>query len=460
MAQPDMVQETHMDHYDFIVLGGGNAGLAASHAVKAAGKKVVLIDPTPIGGLCALNGCNPKKVLVRATEVLHLVRESGEHGITTGEVQIAWNAVIDRKETFTDPVTESSEQGLAKAGIEYIKAPARFISGETLEVEGRTLSFDSALVATGSAPRKLSFAGAEHVSTSDDLLALRTVPERLVIIGSGVVGVEFGHVFTRLGSRVHMLMRGREALTRSDAELVSHLTAHLQTLGLTLHREVEVQSVERSGSGYDVRLTNGQSVGADFVLNAAGRPPLLRPLELEAAHVEYSEKGVKVDEYLRSVSNRKVFAAGDAHGRMQLSPVASYEGRIVARNVLNGATRVDYSAIPSTVFTVPPLAAVGMTQDEAREKGLDVDVVTQDMSEWTVFRIAGERPSYGKAIFDKRDGRVLGAHLLGPGADENIHVFAMAMRYGITRSRLSEMIYVYPSLGSAMRHLTPGGSMQ
>lgn len=456
MAQPeDTVQETEMDHYDFIALGGGNAGLAASHAVKAAGKKVLLIDPTPIGGLCALNGCNPKKVLVRATEVLHLVRESREHGIATGKVESDWGAVIDRKETFTDPVTESSEQGLVKAGIEYIKAPARFISGETLEVEGRTLSFDSALVATGSAPRKLSFAGAEHVATSDDILALRAIPERLVIIGSGVVGVEFGHVFTRLGSRVHMLMRGHEALKSSDAELVSHLMEHLQTLGLTLHHDVEVQAVERSGSGHDVRLTNGRSLSADFVLNAAGRPPLLKPLELEAAQVDYGEKGVKVNEYLRSVSNPKVFAAGDAHGRMQLSPVASYEGRVVARNVLNGdATPVDYSAIPSTVFTVPPLAAVGMTEDEAREKGLDVDVVTQDMSEWTVFRIAGEKPSYGKVIFDKRDGRVLGAHLLGPGADENIHVFTMAMRYGITRSRLSEMIYVYPSFGSAMRHLT------
>jgi glutathione reductase (NADPH) len=446
-----------MDRYDFIVLGGGSAGLSAGRKVKAAGKSVALIDPTPIGGLCALNGCTPKKVLVRAAEVLQFVREAGKHGIRTGEVRIDWSAVIDRKHTFTDPVTNSTEQSLKEADIDYVKAPARFVSVDKLEVEGRTLSFENALLATGSAPRRLSFPGAEHASTSDGILELRDVPGRLVIIGSGVIAFELGHVFTRLGSRVHMLMHGRQPLKRSDAELVARLTAHLQKLGLTLHEEAEVTAVECGAAGYEVHLKNGQAIGADFVLNATGRPPLLEGLGLKAAGVDYSEKGIEVDEYLRSVSNRKIFAAGDAHSRMQLSPVANYEGDVVAHNILHGDTeRVDYGAIPTTVFTVPPLADVGMTEDEARGKGLDIDVVTEDMSEWTVFRLAGEKPSYAKLIFEKRSGRMLGAHLFGPGADENIHVFAMAMRFGVSRRQLAGMIYVYPTFGSALKYLTPG----
>ena len=443
-----------MEHYDFIVLGGGNAGLTASKAVAARGKKVVLIDPTPIGGLCSLRGCNPKKVLVRAVEVLQLVREGGEHGVETGEVGIDWNAVIDRKHRFTDPVTDGAERGLRDAGVEYVMAPPRFISPETLQVENRTLSFGHALIATGSAPRRLSFPGAEHVSTSDDLLELRHVPRQLVIIGSGVVAFEFGHVFARLGSEVHVLMRERNPLGRSDAELVSRLVEHLQKLGITFHQNAETKSVARGASGCEVHLKSGETIAADFVLNAAGRPPQLEGLGLDEAQVEHSEKGVKVDDYLRSVSNRRIFAAGDAHGRMQLSPIASYEGGIVGRNVLQGdAQRVDYSAIPTTVFTVPPFAAVGMTEDEARGSGKDIDVVTQDMSEWTVFSISGEKPSYGKVIFEKPGGRILGAHLFGPRAEENIHIFALAMRYGISRAQLSEMIYVYPSAGSALGHL-------
>jgi glutathione reductase (NADPH) len=443
-----------MDRYDLIVLGGGSAGLSAGRKVKAAGKRVALIDPTPIGGLCALNGCNPKKILVRATEVLQLVREAGEHGIGTGEVTIDWSAVIDRKHTFTDPVTGSTEQSLEDAGIEYTKATARFVSPDTLEVEGRSLSFENALIATGSAPRRLSFPGADHVRTSDDLLELRDVPARLAIIGGGPVAFEVGHVFARLGSQVHMLIRGREALKRSDAELVSHLKAHLQKLGLVFHEGAEVTAVERRATDYDVHLKSGETIAADFVLNAAGRPPLLDGLGLASARVDHSEKGVEVDEYLRSVSNRRIFAAGDAHGRMQLSPIASYEGEVVARNVLKGdAQRVDYSAIPTTVFTVPPFAAVGMTEDEARGNGRDIDVVTEDMSEWTVFRIAGEKPSHGKVIFEKHGGRILGAHLFGPRAEESIHILALAMRYGISRRQLSDMIYVYPSFGSALGHL-------
>jgi len=444
-----------VEHYDFIALGGGNAGLTAAKRIRAAGKKVALIDPTPIGGLCALRGCNPKKVLVRAVEVLNVVREASRHGIAIGEPAIVWEAVIARKRSFTDAVPARTEQDLGEAGIEYIEAAPRFTSSESLEAGSRTLSFDQVLVAAGSAPRELDFPGAAHVRTSDDILDLSDVPRRLAIIGSGVVAFEFAHVFLRLRSEVHMLMRGRDALKRSETGVVKHAIEHLRALGLRLHADVEVSALERTGAAYHVRLDNGESVAADFVLNAAGRPPVLDALALEEADVEYSARGVKVDHFLRSISNRKVFAAGDAHGRMQLSPIASYEGAVVAENVLQGDTRrVDYSAIPTVVFMDPPLADVGLTEDEARGKGLDIDVVTQDMADWIVFRIAGEgAPAHGKAIYDKRTGRVLGAHLFGPGADDNIHVFAMAMRYGITRGQLSEMIYAYPTFGSAMAYL-------
>lgn len=445
-----------MEHYDFIALGGGSAGVTAARKVRAAGRRVALIDPTPIGGVCALHGCNPKKVLVRAIEVLHEVQHAGDHGIRTGSVKIDWNAVIDRKTSFTESVTERSEEALQRAGIDYIRAPARFGSPESLELGDRTLSFDGIVIATGSSPRRLTFPGAHHVMSSDQILELRTPPARLAVIGAGVVAFEFAHIFARLGSTVHVLIRGDGLLKAHDVDVVSHLVAHLEALGVDFRKGVEVRQVTPNPTSYDVHLTDGATIGADGLLNAAGRPANVEGLALDAANVCYSPRGVKVNEYLRSPGNARVFAAGDVHGEGALSPIANYEGALVAHNFLHGdEKRADYGAVPSAVFTVPALAAVGVTESEARERGLDIEVVSEDISDWTVYRIAGERPAYAKVIMEKRSGRVLGAHLFGPAAEESIHVFAMAMRYGLTREQLSDMLYVYPALTSAMQHLAP-----
>lgn len=439
------------EHYDFIALGGGNAGLGASTTAAAAGRKVALVDPTEIGGLCALGGCNPKKVLVRATDVLQEVRDAGEHGIATGEPRIDWNRVIDRKHRFTDPATRNAERGLAESGVELIRGQPRFVGPDRLEVAGRVLSFDAIVVATGSTPTPFSFPGAEHVRTSDDILELREVPRSLAIIGAGAVAFEFAQAYARAGSAVHVFMRSARALRPFDEDLSARLVEHSRTLGITFHTEANVAAVTPTA----VRLADGSEVAADFVLNAAGRRPQLADLDLDAAGVATTERGVTVNEYLQSPGNPRVYAAGDAHGRLMLSPVASYEGRIVAHNILHPEAKrqADYGAIPSAVFTVPPLARVGMTAADARVAGLDVEVALQDMSASTVFRIAHAAPAWGKLVWERASGRVLGADLYHAGADDIIHLFALAIRHGISRQQLGEMVYAYPTLTSGVAYL-------
>jgi glutathione reductase (NADPH) len=444
-----------MEHFDFIALGGGNAGLTASKQIARAGKKVALIDPTPIGGLCSLRGCNPKKVLVRAAEVLEELRHAGEHGISAGKIAIDWNAVITRKHRFTDPVTVNTEQSLVKAGVHYIKAPPRFVANDKLEANGRTLSFSGVVVATGSIPRRLTFPGAEYVSSSDDILELRRIPKTLTIIGSGVVAFEFGQVFARLGASVHLLMHSDKVLRDLEQEIATKLVEYSKSLGMILHERAEIERVEPEKDTYQIKLKSSETIAADFILNAAGRPANIAHLNLEAAGVKYSAKGVVVNEYLRSPSNHRVFAAGDAHGKKQLSPVASYEGGVVAQNFLRGdSVKADLSSVPSAVFTVPPVATVGMTEEKARRQKLSIDVVMEDMSHWTVFSIAGIQPAYGKIISEKGTGRLLGAHLYGPGAEENINIFSLAMRFGITKMQVAELIYAYPTYASALSYLT------
>jgi glutathione reductase (NADPH) len=442
--------------YDFVAIGGGNAGLTAASRLAAAGRRVALVDRGPVGGLCSLNGCNPKKVLVRSTEVLDEIRRAAEYGIEVGPPRIDWSRVIDRKTRFTSPVTAAAERSLAEEGIDLVRGAPRFTGLNELAVDGTRLAYEHVLVATGSTPRPLGFPGADLVRTTDDLLALRTVPAALTIIGAGVVALEFGQVFARLGTRVTVLAPHRQALAGHDADLVAAVVQFSRDLGIEFVFEARVGTVARRGERLAVECDvagRPRTVEADVVLNAAGRVPSIDDLDLGAAAIERDARGVVVDDFLRSVSNPAAFAAGDAHGRLQLSPVASWEGRIVARNLLEGdVERADYAAIPKVLYTVPQLASVGLTEAEARARGEAVSVVTSDMADWKVFAIYGEPVARAKLILAAGSGRILGAHLYGPHAGETIHVFMLALRFGITADQLRTTVFGYPTLSSALPH--------
>ena len=451
-----------MTDYDLVVIGGGNTGLSASYGVAAAGRRVALVDRGPVGGLCSLAGCNPKMIFARATEVLDEVRRAGEHGIRTGEVSIDWRKVWRRKKSFTDPVPAETEASLKNRGIELIRGEARFLGPDRIAAGERVLTAEGFVVATGSHPRRLDFPGHELVRTSDDVLEIAEPPARMAIIGSGVVAFELGQVFARVGTKVTILMRHGRALSNYDEDFVEGVLRFTEGLGVEFWKNTEVRAASRAGNAVLLDLQRaGRSVSmeADFVLNAAGRVAAIEALDLSAAGVAWTERGVTVDEYLRSPDNRRVFAGGDAHGERELSPVASYEGRVIARNFLKGnAERVDYSRVPSAVFTMPPLACVGLTEQEARSSGRPVEVASNDMTAWKVFAMAGEPVARAKVVAEKGTGLILGAQLFESGAAENIHIFALAMRAGMTTDQFRELVFVYPTFSSALSSTVPGSS--
>lgn len=440
--------------YDFVAIGGGNAGLTATAKVRGKGLKVALIDRGPIGGLCSLNGCNPKKVLVRGTEVLEEARQGDHHGVRADGVRLDWPALQARRRSFTDPVTANSMRALEKKDIEFIAGAPRFVSPSEVAIGDRRISAGGFLIATGSTPRPLEFPGAELVRASDDLLAVAIAPNRLAIIGAGVVGLELAHVFARAGSAVTILEPTPSALGPLDQELVSDLVSFSRKLGIEFHFGVKITAVESGKGGLRVHFAQGsgsQELAADFVLNAAGRVPALGDLDLGKGSIATTGRGIDVSDYLRSSSNPRVFAAGDAHGRLQLSPVASYEGGIAARNFLEGdVEKADYSSIPSVVFTIPQLASVGITEAAAKARNLDFRAATNDVSDWKVYAIAGARPARAKVLVEGKSGRILGAHLLGAGAGEVIHLYALAMRFGIRADELRQAAFAYPTLSSAV----------
>jgi glutathione reductase (NADPH) len=444
-----------MKRYDFVAIGGGNAGLTAAAKVAGAGHKTALIDKGAVGGLCSLNGCNPKKVLVRATEVLHEIRRAATFGVEVAGPVVNWSRVIERKESFTSPVTPQTEASLKEQGIDLIQGLPQFISRNALEINGEEIEASAFVIATGSYPRALEFDGAELAKTSNDILAVREIPRNLVIIGAGVVAFEFGQVFARLGSRVTMLVRGNRALAGEDEDLVDALVEYSKTLGINIVTQAKPHSIMQRSADLVIEFaTDGkaESLAADFILNAAGRIPSIDTLALDKAEVETSRRGVVVNDFLRSQSNPNIFAAGDAQGRLQLSPVASYEGRVVAKNFLQGdIERADYEAIPRAIYTIPPLASVGLTEAEARKRGLDVKVTSSEMTNWKVNAIIeGGEPARAKVITEKGSGHIVGAHIWGANAGDNINFFALAIKHKIPADEIKNMVFAYPTLASAL----------
>lgn len=444
-------------NFDLVVLGAGNAGLAAAGIARTAGLSVVVIESRDVGGTCPLRGCVPKKVLVAAAETLHQIATARHHQIYVEAPSVHWEKLIERKKAFVDGVPEEFEKGLLKRGIEVVHGRARFVDGHTIAAKDQQYRGTKILIATGSKPRELAIPGFEHTITSDDILELRKLPNSLIFVGGGVISFEFAHVLARAGVKVTILEVVGRPLSTLEPEAVGRLVDETRRLGVEIITDVTTKAIERHGDRYQVSFDYGgamYTVSADVVANGAGRVANVDRLGLDVAGVERDRSGIIVDEYLRSVSNPDVFAAGDVLGTPQLSALATYEGRIVGHNVSReDFIAADYHSIPGAVFTIPALASVGVTEVAANERGLKFDVHTHDMRDWRSARTHAETAAYAKVLVEKGSDRLLGAHILGHGAAEIIHIFALAMRHGVTAKDLRETVYAYPTFASDIRYL-------
>jgi glutathione reductase (NADPH) len=438
--------------FDLIVIGSGSAAGSVASRCRKAGWTVAMIDKQPFGGTCALRGCDPKKVLVGAAAAVDAVRGLVGKGVRPGGLAIDWAELMAFKRTFTDPYPDKREAALVREGIELFHGSARFVGPSRVAVGQAVLDASRAVViAAGARPADLAIAGREHLRTSDQFLELPALPSSIAFVGGGFISFEFAHVAARAGARVTILHRGERPLEGFDPDLVARLVTRTRALGIDVRLGTEVRGIEALSPGFRVAVSAGPPVDADVVFHGAGRVPDIDGLDLDVADVRTTQHGVEVNEFLQSVSNPKVYAAGDCAATKgpPLTPVAGYEGRIVVANLLDGhRTTAEYAAIPSVAFTVPPLASVGLREDEARAQGLRVAVRHQDTAGWYSSRRLGEEASAFKVIVEEGTGRILGAHLLGPHADETINLFAIAMRAGVTADVFKTMITAYPTNGS------------
>jgi glutathione reductase (NADPH) len=345
--------------YDLIVIGAGMAGVSAANKCASQGWKVAIVDSLPYGGTCALRGCDPKKILRRGAEIIDSARMMRGKGIDDVGLSVNWGDLMKHKHGFTDPVPQNMEDSLTGNGVDTLHGVARFTDKNSIEIDRIRYNATHFLIATGARPRPLDFPGHEHLVDSTDFLNLEVLPPRILFVGGGFISFEFAHICSRAGSTPVIIDRGRRPLKGFDPDLVELLITRGIEAGIELRRSTTITAIERSQNGYAVSVERSglpETMEFDLVVHGAGRTPELSSLDLDAAGVDWDERGVHVAAHLQSTTNPAVYAAGDSADTpgMPLTPVAVFEGKVAATNMLNAATTVpDYAGVPTAVFTIP-----------------------------------------------------------------------------------------------------------
>ncbi len=445
-----------MKKFDVIVIGTGSGSIVAKRCASA-GKKTAIIDSNLFGGTCALRGCDPKKVLVGVANILSLNQQLLGRGISAPAIA-SWKELIRFKESFTEPLPAKSDEELINAGIATFHGRAQFMSENTLKVNDEVLEAEKFVIANGAKPRKLAIPGEDLLIDSTQFLELQELPKDIVFVGGGYIAFEFANIAARFGVKVTIVHRGESPLDNFDADLVKLLVKAGREQGIQIILNTEVTSITKDNGGFSIRATRqGKELKflTSLAVHSAGRTADIEDMNLIKIGVATNKKGVEVNDFMQSISNKNVYACGDANDKgFPLTPVAAKEAIIAAGNLLKGNhTTINYGHVPSNVFSIPPLAMVGITEKKAKEDHLNYVIRVKDTSQWYSSRRLNETVSAFKVLIHKDTNQILGAHLLGNPVEEIINIFALAMNSGVKANDLKKTIFSYPTKASDIVHM-------
>ena len=436
--------------FDLAVIGGGSGGLACARRAAAYGARAVVVEAGRLGGTCVNVGCVPKKVMWNAAHVADSLRDASDYGFQLDVTGFDWATLKKKRDAYIARLNGIYERNLANDKVELVRGFARFTGPHTLEVGGRTLSARHIVIATGGRPMVPPVPGAALGITSDGFFELEALPRRVIMVGSGYVSVELGGVFAALGSKVTMVIRGETVLRSFDAMLGAGVLKAMRDEGVEVATNGFPQSLERTASGeLELVLTHGRRLPpADCVLWAIGRAPAVEGLGLEAAGVQLDATGfIETDKY-QATHVDGIYAIGDVTGRAQLTPVAIAAGRRLSDRVFNGQSDryLDYDNIPTVIFSHPPVGTVGLSEAEARKRyGDEVEVFLSGFvpmyHAMTTRKVRAEM----KLVTAGAGQRIVGAHVVGWGADEMLQGFAVAVRMGATKQDFDDTVAIHPT---------------
>ncbi len=440
------------DNFDVFVIGSGSAGSAIAMRCASSGLNTAIADYRPYGGTCAIRGCDPKKILVDAASVVDVKRRLPD--LVSREALIEWDDLIRFKNKFTDKVPASREKSYKEAKITMLRGKAHFISPDTVKINTLTYRADKIVIATGAKPRKLNIKGEKYLLSSDDFFELESLPDRIAFIGGGFISFEFAHVAKRFCSEVKIIHSDNSPLGIYDKDIVDLLIKQTRDIGIDVVLDSPVKEISKINKGFKI-ITEHAFFESDRVIHGAGRVADVDELGLEAAGVDH-ENGVIVNDFMQSISNNIVYSAGDAAaGSPPLTPVGALESKIAAENIISGNKKKrKFPVIPSTLFTLPALGGIGLTEENAIQKGLDYTKrFSADTSNWYHSKKTGFKGTGFKVLIDKKSDLIIGAHILAPNAEDTINLIAMAMQASIKVSCIKDMVLTYPSTSSDLKYM-------
>ncbi|MCS3698330.1 mercuric reductase [Salinibacter ruber] len=458
----------NVDSYDLIVIGAGQGGGPLAGTVAEAGHDVALLERTHVGGTCVNEGCTPTKTMIASARVAHLARRAEDYGVETGEVTVDLETVRQRKRDIVESFRAGSRSSVeAKSSLDLIEGDGRFVDAETVAVDlndggRRTLTADRIVINTGTRPAVPPIDGLDEVDflTSTSIMELGAVPDHLLVLGGGYIGLEFGQMFRRFGAEVTIIDRGEHVLSREDTGVAEALEGILREDGLRLLNETSVTAVEETGDAITAHLGGPDApaqVEGDELLVAAGRRPNTDTLNLEAAGVAATDRGhVRVDDRLATTADG-VYAIGDVTGGPAFTHVSYDDYRVLQDNWLHDGDRTTEDRLISyTLFTDPQLGRVGLTEEQARAQDLDVTVAQMPMTRVARALEVDETRGLMKAVIDAETNRLLGAAVLGIEGGEVMSVLQTAMMGDLPVGRLRAAPFAHPTLAESLNNLFAG----
>ncbi len=437
--------------FDIIIIGAGPGGYETAADAAAHGLNVAIVERDLMGGTCLNRGCIPTKALCRNAEVINLMREAEVWGMKTGEMTFDYAPVFERKEAVVKQLREGVEMLMGAPGITVIKGEASLKDANTVVVNGEEYQARNIIIATGSASRGLPIEGADLAMTSDDILAMETLPKSLCIVGGGVIGMEFAAVFSTFGVEVTVIEYCKEILPPFDKDVAKRLKTVLSKRGIKIITSAAVNGITQGEDGMTVTYElkgKPQSVTCEKVLMSVGRQPVL-PQGLDAVGITVGRRGIEVDDNMMT-NVEGVYAIGDVNGRMMLAHAASAQGLRALHAILGKSDEIKLDIVPSAVFTVPELAMVGLTEDQCAEQGLDVTVKKAFFRSNGKAVAMNETDGLLKMIVDNATRQIVGCHICGAHAADLIQEVVTAMNAGATVDLLARSIHGHPTLSEVV----------
>lgn len=438
-------------HYDYLAIGGGSGGIASINRAAMYGKKCALIEAKDLGGTCVNVGCVPKKVMWHAAQIAEAIHQYGpDYGFDTTLNHFDWDKLIASRTAYIDRIHTSYDNVLGKNKVDVIRGFATFVDAHTVEVNGETITADHILIATGGRPSHPAIPGAEYGIDSDGFFALPALPKRVAVVGAGYIAIEIAGVVKALGAETHLFVRKHAPLRNFDPLIVDTLLEVIKNEGPTLHTQAIPQSVVKNAdNSLTITLEDGRSETVDCLIWAIGREPANDNINLEAAGVALNEKGyIKVDKY-QNTNVAGVYAVGDNTGAVELTPVAVAAGRRLSERLFNNKPdeHLDYSNVPTVVFSHPPIGTVGLTEPQAREQYGDdqVKVYTSSFTAMYTAVTSHRQPCRMKLVCAGADEKIVGIHGIGFGMDEILQGFAVALKMGATKKDFDNTVAIHPT---------------